>query len=240
MVNTPGTWPLTLRLKLPVAWTPRFAPRRAHVYFDWRGTGDSDPFRGELTVDDLVADLDAVVNAVGGPVDAVCFGAACIPGCFHAARSLSSYRSIMLDQGAVDVSKTWQGNFNKIVPEQGLKYVEHLSTLARHYLDIGPVEAHALAIEHERGLPAETFAAYWRVLRGSDISSVLPLLKLPVLVSAFNPLDVDAAVEMASLIPGAQLWIRKPRLATVEAAVYEGAEWERLLGSQLGGGATSD
>ena len=87
-VNTPGTQPIALRATMSglVGYRQRFLRGKGSIYFDWRGTGDSGPIAAEPTIDDLVADIEAVLSKIGEPVDANFVGRACFAGCLHAAQ----------------------------------------------------------------------------------------------------------------------------------------------------------
>ena len=234
-VSTPGVPPLSLRATMPAygagRW-PRFLRGRAGVYFDWRGTGSSDPIAGELSIDDLVADLDAVTNAIGEPVDATFVGRASMAGCLHAARNLGRYRSIQITGGAVRAGENWQGMQSR--PGWERNYREHLRSLARSYFDVSAAEALRLAAHWEQGVPAHVRSAYLEADRGVDLTTVLPLIAVPTLVTALNPSDYEPASLIAALLPDSVIALHEPRATGPESGDTDREEWDRLLGTRLG------
>ncbi|MCA9830085.1 MAG: response regulator transcription factor [Dehalococcoidia bacterium] len=234
-VSTPGVPPLSLRATMPAygagRW-PRFLRGRAGVYFDWRGTGGSDPIAGQMSLHDLVADIDAVASAIGEPVDANFVGRASLAGCLHAVRNQARYRSIQITGGAIRAGENWQGLHSR--PGWERNYREHLRSLARSYFDVSAAEAMRLAAHWEQGVPAHVRSAYLEADRGVDLTTVLPLITLPALVMALNPSDYEPAALMAALLPDSVLSLREPRASGPESGDTDREEWDRLLGARLG------
>ena len=235
VLNTPGAPPLLLRSQVPAldgGTTRRFLRERGGVHFDWRGSGNSDPIEGTLSIDDLVADIEAVADAIGEPVDADFFGRSSFAGCIHAARFPHRYRSIRIFGAAVRSGESWQGVNDR--PGWERNYRQHLVGVLRHYWDIPPPEAVAVAARWEASVPPESWAAYLEAERSVDLTEVLPHITVPTLVTAVNPIDYEPAAVIAALLPDSALVLSEPRLNTSGNADASRDEWDQHLGVRLG------
>jgi DNA-binding CsgD family transcriptional regulator len=215
----------------------RFRRKRAAVWFDWRGSGVSDGIDGALTMGDLVADLDAVIGAVGRPVDANAWGRACFVVFLHAAQKPECYRSIRVDGGALRPGESWQGLYNR--PGWEAHYSEHLQGIQRHYARSSADEAQRLALHWEKAVPASSFAAYLRAEESIDLTDVLPTIETPTWVTARLPVDYEPATELAALLPNSTLTIYEPGLERNALGDSGRDEWDRYLGAALGDPASA-
>lgn len=231
-VNTPGTQAIAFRTVWQREFHTRFLRERSGVYFDWRGTGLSDSLRRPLSIDSLVADLEAVTLAIGEPVDARFTGRACFAGCLHAAEHPTRYRSIQLTGASIRPGENWQGLHNR--PGWDLNYSEHLRGLARSYYDVSPREAVRVARLWEEGVPKDTWAAYLEAEKGCDLTDVLPRIAVPAWVTATRPADYEVAAVIASLLPDATLSIYEPQATRPDVADIERERWDVQLGVRLG------
>lgn len=233
-MNSPGAPPHALRLAIPGVKDDirRFVRARSFVMFDWRGTGGSDRPDGAIATDDLVADLEAVMAAIGEPVDARFMARACVPGCLHAARYPQRYRSIEIMNGYVRFAGSWQGIFNR--PGWQGNYREHLMGALRHFFEVSPSEALAIAGRYERGVPQRIFEEYLDAEREIDLSEILPLVDVPVLVTAYQVIDYEPAAALAALLPNARLVISPPPDGEAERQTAARDTWDDHLGSRLG------
>ena len=201
------------------------------VRFDWRGTGESDRNRLPATIDDLVADIDAVIRVAPGPVDALYFGTVCFAGLSHAARHPSHYRSIYVVGGALRQGGNRHGLNNR--PGWEKNYLEHLRGLALLTLGVNQAEAFSLAAGWQDAVPREAYAAYLAVQQDIDLTAVLPTISIPALVSASVPYDYESAALMAALLPDATLSLMPP-LDAQDIPRVRRDDWDRHLGSRFG------
>lgn len=235
-VNTPASPPLSLRPTAPglvEGLRDHFARGRAFAWFDWRGKGDSERCGPDaITMDGMVADIDAVAGALGEPVDAKVAGDACFAACLHAARCPNRYRSIEFRDGAVRVEDSWQGMMNR----QGWEanYRDLLVGHMRTWFDVSPAEALALVARMELGMSQPVFAAYCDVVRNRDLTDVLRRISIPVLVAADQVANYEPAAVMAALFPDARLVVLPPSLLTAERHHRNREIWDEHLGTRLG------
>ncbi|MCA9830084.1 MAG: LuxR C-terminal-related transcriptional regulator [Dehalococcoidia bacterium] len=235
IVGSPGAIPFALSRAIPALshkGVNRFGRGRSVVFFEWRGTGKSDPSAGALSAGDLVADLEAVTGAVREPVDGRFLGRGCLAGCLHAARYPHRYRSIELVNGALRMSESWLGMLNRD-GWQGSDVDHRIGTL-RHYFGLEPAEALRLATRWAREMPMETFAAYLEADNAVDLTDVLPRIHVPALVSAYDLADYTPAAVMASLLPDARLHISEPAIASLDQLDRARDDWDVHMGSRLG------
>lgn len=186
----PGSGPPFLSVRTPGAPTLSLLPRilkrerydrfrrgRGLIVFDWRGSGRSDPIDETLTLEDLGADLNAVIDVVGSPVDAVLYGRACFAVCQHASRQSDRYRSITIDAGALRADESFSGFYNR--PGWQRHYHEHLRGLAEHYFELTAEEVVRFALQWESGVPAAAFGAYLDSEKDIDLTEALPQSRCP-------------------------------------------------------------
>ncbi|MCA9830083.1 MAG: LuxR C-terminal-related transcriptional regulator [Dehalococcoidia bacterium] len=235
IVHSPGAMPFSVSEAIPALaqeGVDRFARGRSVVFFEWRCTGNSDSQPGPLSAEDLIADLEAIADAAGEPVDGRFMARGCLAGCLHAARHPHRYRSIEIVNGAVNIDDTWLG----IVNRDGWQanYVEHLLGLLRHYFGMDPVAALRLAARWAREVPMETFEAYLEADRRVDLTDVLPSIHVPAFVRANQITDYAPAAVMASLLPDVRLSISEPAFASLDQLGRDCDDWDEHLGSRLG------
>jgi DNA-binding CsgD family transcriptional regulator len=239
-VNTPGAPPLLLRATLPAygaGYYPRFLRGKSGVYFDWRGSGSSEPVDGSVGIEDLVADLEAVTAAVGEQVDGHFSGRACFAGCLHASRHPERYRSIWIHGASVRPGENWQSLHNR--PGWERNYPEHLRGLARSYFEVSLAEAARIAVLWEQGVPQRMWAAYLDAEQAVDLTAVLPQITVPTWVTASRPMDYEPAAAIAALLPDSTFSTYEPQATRPEMGDFNRAEWDRHLGARLGDTATT-
>jgi DNA-binding CsgD family transcriptional regulator/pimeloyl-ACP methyl ester carboxylesterase len=230
-VRTPGAPALSLMPRIHhLEAGERFRRGRALILFDWRGSGESDPIRGQLTIEQLGADLDAIIDVTGGPVDAVLYGRASFAVMLHAARQPERYRSITIIAGMVRSDETFSGFYNR--PGWQSNFAEHLRGLAEHSFRLDPDETARFALLWEQAVPQSTFAAYLDTERGVDLTGVLPTIEIPSWVIAYLPIDHEAARKLALLLPDSELSIYPASRSSEGGWLRE--QWDTWLGARLG------
>lgn len=209
----------------------RFRRGRCLIRFDWRGSGASDPIRGQLSIDQLQSDLDAVIDVVGQPVDAVVVGRSCFAVGLHAARRPERYRSIWFSGGMLRADQGWTGRYNR--PGWEDDYTEHLRGLAEHTFRLDHEETIRFALLLERSVPKHAFAAYRESERDIDLTDVLPQIEMPTWVTARVPIDHEVARRIALLLPNSHFSIH-PMSADNPLSDWGREQWDTCLGARLG------
>ena len=238
-----GTGPPFLRVQNPGAASLSLVPQitsrdgvegfrrgRSLIRFDWRGSGSSDPIKRPLTIDQLQSDIDAVIDVVGEPVDAVVGGRSCFAVALHAARRPERYRSIWFMEPLLRADHGWTGRYNR--PGWEHDYTEHLRGLAEIFR-LDPDETARFALLWERSVPRDAFAAYLESERDLDLTDVLPTVDVPTWVTARLPIDQEAARRMAMLLPNSHLSIHSMS-ADGPSSDWAREQWDERLGARLG------
>ena len=230
--RSPGTPSISLLPEIyPRAWFDRFRRGRALVFFDWRGSGHSDPVDGDLSIEQLGFDLDAVIDIVGGPVDAVVHNRASFAVSMHAARHSDRYRSITFAPGMLRPDDGLPGFINR--PGWQSPYSEYLRGWATEYR-LDPEAAIRFALRWASAVPAKSFGTYLASEQDLDLTEVLPSIALPTWVTARQPIDYEASRNVSLLLPDTHLSIYP---VTGGAPPFGGRirdEWDAHLGARLG------
>ena len=180
--------------------------------WDWRGSGLSEKIRGAFSIDDMCADLAALMDAVGFPQPAYMVGTALGGGIAiaFAARHPAKVRKLVASSPA-----TGGGNASREmlltraagVEKDGMRAFADQS-MARSYPEQYRTDPAAFAEYRNRWIcndPA-SFAAHNRMLAEMDETPNFANLTCPTLVlsGTDDPLRTPAAVqEIANAIPGA-------------------------------------
>ncbi len=195
VINSPGSPPISLRSSTERLSMP-FARDRAVVWFEFRGTGLSDP-RPPASLDELVWDLEAVTNAIDGPLDAVSMGArGCFSACAFAAQHPALWRSLLLVEASLRPEENWFAFINR--PGWQADYWAHLRIIARNtFAPMTTAELDAAVAEWMTAVPAASLEAY--IATDCSIEHLLPQMDLPVLVTNWVRPAPDARI--AQLLP---------------------------------------
>lgn len=191
---------------------PGLATRYRVLRYDQRGFGLTEKVRAPFTLDDLVADLEGILAAVGfvAPVHLVCIAAASTQALRFMERNPKALGSLVLCNPApgVDASRAEQLEGVAAQAErEGMRSI--LATmLARSY---PPELSDAQTYETYRGRYVANdpvgFALAFRVLARTDKRPSLPNVSCPALVVAGrqdNVRPVAVTEEIAGKIPGAR------------------------------------
>lgn len=170
---------------------PLLAQSHEVIAYDWRGFGYSEQIRGDITLDDHVADLAALLDARGltGPVVlAGCAVGAAIIGAFAAAYPDRAAGLVMLCPALGVPPESRTDRLKQIdVFEKGGMRAAVVASLGGGYPDQFR-EKNMARFENFRARwlandPA-SFAANYRMLVNMDIEPILAALKCPVLLVA--------------------------------------------------------
>ncbi len=180
--------------------------------WDWRGSGLSEKIRGPFSIDDMCADLAALMDAVGFPQPADMVGTALGGGIAiaFAARHPAKVRKLVASSPA-----TGGGNASRDmlltraagVEKDGMRAFADQS-MARSYPEAYRTDPAAFAEYRNRWIcndPA-SFAAHNRMLAEMDEGPNFARIACPALIlsGTDDPLRTPAAVqEIANAIPGA-------------------------------------
>lgn len=232
-VRTPGTPSLSLLPEIyPLVGLDRFRRGRSLLFFDWRGSGQSDPIDQALSIEQLVLDLDAIIDVAGGPVDAVLHGRASFAVSIHAARHPDRYRSITFAPGIVRLDDSSYGFHNR--PGWQSHYSEHLRGFAKHTYRLDPEANTRFALRWASAVPPESFAAYLASEQDLDLTEVLPRVARPTWVMAHLPLDHEASRNTARLLPDSLFSSYSESAGALPMGGWIRDEWDAHLGARLG------
>lgn len=200
-------------------WVDRLASFSRFIRFDLRGVGLSDPLGSSdpPTVEHWAGDALAVMDTVG--VDQ-----AAVLGCsmngllalLLAASHPGRVRALVLVNAYARITQShdYPAGYPSQIVEQ---FVENLTEPGANETDDLPLMAPSLASDaafaswwdrsSHRGASPAASRGVWRVAKGTDLRSVLPLITMPTLVvhsarNAFVP--VEHGRYLAEHIPGAQ------------------------------------
>jgi len=203
----------------------RFAQGRSFVWFDWRGTGQSDP-RAAASIADLVLDLEGVSRALGERVDLISPNTGCFPACTFAAQHPDACRSLFLLDPMIRRSESPQGTFTR---DGYHDYFTFIYSMARNFFpNLRKDEFNALTREWARQVPEPVHRAHMAFLAEADLSTILPSIQVPVLV--LKSLPSSAAGQVAALVPGSVLVDRDHGYLGQRAR----ADWDEHIGSRFG------
>jgi class 3 adenylate cyclase len=220
-------------------WNEFLLVQRRLIRYDARGTGLSDRDPSDLSLNALVADLEAVVDSLGletfalwgmitgGPV-AIAYAARHPDRVSHLVLWSSWARS-----ADVFRSPAAQGMFALIAADWGL----FTETAAHAFFgwSVGEL-AHRAAEFMREGISRETAQALLSTLSDSDVSELLPQIQAPSLVlhSREAPFpDVSVARELASLIPNASLVLLEGSAAGWDLSPQAAGALNEFLGGQV-------
>jgi 3-oxoadipate enol-lactonase len=203
MGGTLESWDLVL---------PMLSAKRRVLRYDTRGAGLSEKVRGNLTIDTMVADLVALMDALGIAGKVALAGTA-VGGsvALHAvARCPQRIAAVAVSSPAVEIAADRRASVLARVERmerEGLRAV--LDTLDSSYPPELRRDARRFASFRARWLGSDpaSFAAIYRMLASMDLLDELPLIACPTLVMA-GALDRTRPPQMvepvARAIPGAR------------------------------------
>jgi DNA-binding CsgD family transcriptional regulator/pimeloyl-ACP methyl ester carboxylesterase len=224
--HTPGGTPIALQPKLGLHQsTKRFAADRPFVWFDWRGTGQSDR-RLASCLDDLLLDLDAVTQAIGASVDVLAPNAACFPVCSYAAKHPEAWRSLTLTDPMVRMEGSPQGMITR--PGWGSDFSGLILSMTRAFFpQLRPEEVDVVAYEWADTVPEAAHRTFRGIDKDIDLTDTLKRIEIPSLVFKAFPRSVAASV--AALIPDCVLLERS--FGRVGARVRN--DWDEHIGTRF-------
>jgi class 3 adenylate cyclase len=211
------------------AWYERLARKRMLVQYDCRGTGLSERWVGDYSLDAMVQDLEAVADCLELPSftlwGSVNFGPVAIA---YAARHPERVSQLMLwctyARGS-DFFTPQAETMTALIEKDWRLYTEALC----HYFlgfSTGETTGRLAALIRKSVTPEKWQAAYGSAAK-FEVEALLPEVKAPTLVLHRRQLpwlSVDVATDLASRIPGAQL-------AVLEGASggYAVEDWQAVL-----------
>jgi DNA-binding CsgD family transcriptional regulator/pimeloyl-ACP methyl ester carboxylesterase len=194
----PGEGRLTLNIPPPIAPPMAIVHRvgsladsldalfdeRRWARFDFRGVGFSDPPGEALSLEDQVADIEAVTNAVGEEMDVFAAYGSCFPALVYAARRPPQWRSLVLVAPGLegrDYARFPQFDARREIGQTIDELGWYLMLLRGSY-DAPGEDAAELARQWRDALPLPSANLHLDALAESDVSSFVPKVELPVLV----------------------------------------------------------
>jgi 3-oxoadipate enol-lactonase len=191
---------------------PMLSAKRRVLRYDTRGAGLSEKVRGSLTIDTMVADLLALMDALGvaGKVGLAGTAVGGAVALHAAARFPQRIAAVAVSSPAVGIAAGRRAAVLARVERmerEGLRAV--LDTLEGAYPSELRSDAQRFASFRARWLGSDpaSFAAIYRMLAGMDLHDELPLIACPTLVIA-GTLDRTRPPQMvepvARAIPGAR------------------------------------
>jgi class 3 adenylate cyclase/pimeloyl-ACP methyl ester carboxylesterase len=211
------------------AWYERLARKRMLVQYDCRGTGLSERWVGDYSLDAMVRDLEAVADCLDLPSftlwGSVNFGPVAIA---YAARHPERVSQLMLW-----CTYARGSDFFTPIAETMIALVEkdwrlYTEALCHYFLGFSTGETTGrLAALIRRSVTPEKWQTAYRSAVKFEVEALLPEVKAPTLVLHRRQLpwlSVDVATDLASRIPGA-------RLAVLEGASggYAVEDWQAVL-----------
>ncbi len=230
---TPGSPSLLMRLSWPdgdyLQRVRNFGRERSTIWFDPRGTGLSGPIRESLTIENLADDVEAVVNEIGEPVDAMGVGRGCHALLVLAERSPGCVRSLFLCKPPLRYS--WQHEpINR--PGWEADYRGHLRDIFLTY-GVPLPAATSIAMTWEHAVPQASFASYLQAAQGYDLAPHAAKIRQPVWVTGHHS-DPGDASKLASILPDATVSIAGPEAPSAVFGAWTREDWDRNLGARLG------
>jgi DNA-binding CsgD family transcriptional regulator/pimeloyl-ACP methyl ester carboxylesterase len=224
---SPGGAPMlvTAQLDSTLVSVSRFAQGRSFVWFDWRGTGQSDR-RPAQSIGELVLDLEAVISALGERPDLISPNSGCFPACTFVAQHADACRSLFLLDPMIRKSESPQGTFTRGGYHD---YDSFIYSLARNFFpNLLKEEFSALAREWAGQIPEDVHRTYMGIVDAADLSTTLPSIRLPTLV--LKSIPSSAGGQVAALIPGSVLVKRDHGYLGQRLR----ADWDEHIGSKFG------
>lgn len=184
--------------------------RRTFIRYDNRGGGLSDRDIGTVTLDSLVADLEAVVEALSlEKVDLFAVSSSGPVAIAYAARHPERVSHLILwctSARGQDIASAPRQAIDSLLARDWRIYTETIASAAFGWSDAEDAQRLA-TIVRETTAPAQR-AAFYAVIHQSDVSDLLPDLEVPALVlhaRNYSLVDASAARRVAAQLPDAEL-----------------------------------
>ena len=211
------------------AWYERLAGKRMLVQYDCRGTGLSERWVGDYSLDAMVRDLEAVADCLELPSFAlwgsVAFGPVAIA---YAARHPERVSQLFLWCTYARGSDLLTPQFETMMALVEKDWRLYTEAVGHYFLGFstGETTGRLAAMIRKSGTPEKWQTAYGSAVK-FEVEALLPEVKAPTLVLHRRQLpwlSVDVATDLASRIPGAQL-------ALLEGASggYAVEDWQAVL-----------
>ena len=218
---------LDLTVTARLGYIENLAQRRATILYDHRGSGFSERGSANVTLDDLVDDLEAVTAAVGEPMDVSVMGTGCFPALSYAARGANGWRSLLLLGPVLSFAGSYQDRY-AVLWRDG-SYSSWMRSIARGTMEIPALETETLVSRWAKLVPEEAMTNYFRVMSETDLTDAATRNHLPTLVVwPEGPVQGGAAV--AAAMPRAQLVVVPSLINRPELGSELRAIWDQHLG----------
>jgi class 3 adenylate cyclase len=210
------------------AWMERLAARHQLARFDYRGFGLSQAEDVEVTLESHVADLAAVIDALGGPVDLFGYMASAPVVIAYAAEHPASVAHLIIwcgaARGAAAVSPATQQALDMLLEADWELYTEAVAANVRR--SVGNMDAAQYAASLRESLTPAMARAY-NARPALDATEFLPRVSVPTLILHRRGVQLPSLHEsraMAARIPGARLAVVEggsaiPYVGDVDAVV---------------------
>jgi len=186
-------------------WLQGLAARFRLIQFDARGQGLSSRGLPDTTsISDLERDLEAVMDVLNpGPAVLMGHGGSCHVAVRYAAAHPERISALILAATSVRNDAWSNALYEGVVLESWESFLLSQGAASGTQTDV----QETLARLNETVTQAD-FLVRWRALRPSDLTNVLPRLRIPALVlhpRGFVGLPFDEAVQIAAALPNARL-----------------------------------
>lgn len=159
-----------------VAQTAEELAGRRAVRFDWRGMGLSGPLTPAISVAHQVMDLEAVLEAVGEPVDLVSWCMGCFPAVTVAIARPELVRSLVM------VVPDYEGSDSHYAPLFAIRTtmddLDWREMVVRNDWDLPGAYAYAVAKDWQREVPREVFDAHLEAGAAGSLAELAPQLAI--------------------------------------------------------------
>ena len=221
----PGEGRLTLNIPPPIAPSMSIVHRlgsltdsldalfggRMWARFDFRGIGFSDPPSEPISLENQVADIEAVTNTIGEEMDVFATYSSCFPALAYAACQPKLWRSLVLvapglEGGDYARFPQWEArhNIGDTIDELGW----YLMQLRGSY-DASGEESAELARLWQESAPLRSVNGHLDALAASDVTSFASRVQLPVLVVTHRSFHRHSAA-VAESLPGCSFISTEP------------------------------
>lgn len=191
------------------SWIERLSEKMNHVWFDARGSGLSGRDISDVSLNDLVLDLEAVVDRLGLERFAL-FGhhAGAAVAMAFAARQPDRVSHLVLwcpiARGADFADQPTTRALEVLLEDDWETYVETFTHRAFGWAE--GEEAHRAALSLREWVTPSIVRAYLKLTSGVDVTDLLPNVVAPTLILQRRQyLTLESAMDLASRLPDAQM-----------------------------------
>lgn len=174
---------------------------RPGVRMDYRGTGLSGPIAGTPTVEHVAADIEAVIDAVGGPLDVVAWCHASMAVAKLAVRRRELFRTVTLVNPDVRGSEAHYRGLWELRHTMSDYDWRVFNILGGDRFDVSSAEAGEIVGRFIELCPRVSVDAYIESACNADVSEDMRAMRVPTLVFG-TPVARETAAHAAELIPG--------------------------------------